>query len=457
MVPESLYQGIIDLPKGSSYETLSNKPGYHRFRDEFFGDFPESGAPNAVCTDVVAPIENEDSCIDLSPNLIDSGSFDPDAPEKFRNRNGDGLNPSEARLMRLRRLNAQLDKQQVCGLGPHKVQLQLTDPDGKDSFCNSNVELCNPDDSSCPNETTREDPPPVQDPWRSVGTVRCKWVASFVSSPKKKKPIKSWKISGATWEYVFNGKGPYHFMNVGESSSRNCLSDKFSSSWSKGGDVTLNVSLVCSNRNREKYECQNTCGCGVEIQGSYTSRVRAHSNSGLMCPPLSGSNNVEALAQDEARLKVNGSTVFNKAVAVQNGNAVSKSISFELGASSENGASGKFGASKTIKDSTGTDSDQLDVFGGTRVQCPVTARLKSKGRVDVEVENRSWGNAQSDTEAWLLYYVAKSNCPGAGWKSGYRTFYSTDYDGYAQDVEAANQFFESRGVDLRISSPSSEN
>ncbi len=191
-------------------------------------------------------------------------------------------------------------------------------------------------------------------------------------------------------------------------------------------------------------------GTPEETQAFYRSDVRARTVEGLTCFPMT--NRTEALAQDEASFTVNGATRFQKATAVQNGNEVSTTIGFTLGAqagTSKDGASANVSASMGVSVTTnhkdGDDTDALNAFGSHSVPTPTTALLQSQGKSKVHVHRRVHGMANVHTDHWLMYYVGTSTCPGAG-PVAYGRVYGHKGTQWTGDKQAANDFFTTRGV-----------
>lgn len=195
--------------------------------------------------------------------------------------------------------------------------------------------------------------------------------------------------------------------------------------------------------------CKTEYESEVEARGMYLSRVDIETAAGTECGE-GKPNSIQAIAQDETLFTVNGSEVFNKAVAISNGTSVDTSLEYSfgvtVGASSEEGLSSNIesfrGYPESISRSTGRDTDLLAARGGASVKAPMTAVLSSKGKMVLNAEHKTADYSQVDGNAWDIWWVGLSSCPGAGVARDYR-FFGSD-EGKKKVRDAARAFFRTR-------------
>ena len=95
------------------------------------------------------------------------------------------------------------------------------------------------------------------------------------------------------------------------------------------------------------------------------------------------------------------------------------------------------------------DDDLLHAFGTRKLTCPATFELVSKGDASLRTEKRTWGDAQSITNHWGIWWIGKSTCPEAGWTEGGQIF-GYPNETRRNDTGRANDFFETRGGSTRF-------
>ncbi len=436
-VTQEAFDTLAALERGDSVHDHSSVPGLPSFIQSFFGQFPDPGAPTAICRNLVTPPRGPAAgCADLDSLEFDNGSYDADAT------------PGALSLL--------ISTNRVCGFGDHPVTLSVQDGSGRTGRCVANVRVCDPEQgAACPSLLCQDAAPPPDAPCNAK--ITCRWVQKVTAVPPS-----DTLIEDSDQALVRNGVGPNHSIHVNYSranESRNCLSSDVEKTSAQAGTAVVNVNLVCLDS--AGHACKPKCTCDVEAQGAYHSEIKVHTELGyVLGVSCFGFSDVNASAQDEAAFDINGGTVFNKAVAVQNGTNASTTVSFGLGAtvgkakegaSSELGAS--FGVSVTSSSNLGDDVDLLNALGGKSVGCTLRAVMESKGKAKIRVSRRSFGYAQAISTHWGIWWIGKSDCPEAGWINGHVGFGDQSDVRTIGDRQAANDFFETSGSDYRIPPP----
>jgi hypothetical protein len=185
------------------------------------------------------------------------------------------------------------------------------------------------------------------------------------------------------------------------------------------GQLIVRIHLLCFSSNDCSIVERPRCADRVDLEGSYEGSVSVRTDAGNAC--RGGGNPIEALAQEESNLQVNGSSVFSKALAVQNGATIRKQVRYEV--STNIGVTGAglaaniqttHGITHEIWSRTGSRRGALRAFGVHQTKTPVTAELTAEGKAELTGEGKANGMATASTEAAALYALGTTNCPGAG-------------------------------------------
>lgn len=185
------------------------------------------------------------------------------------------------------------------------------------------------------------------------------------------------------------------------------------------GQLIVRINLLCFSSTDCRLVERPPCTDRVDLEGSYEGSISVRTDQGDSC--RAGGNPVEALAQEEANLQINGSSVFSKALAVQNGATIRKQVRFEVstnigmtGAGLAANIQTTHGLTHEIWSRTGSRRGVLRAFGVHQTKTPVTGELTAEGKAELTGEARSSGLAAASTEAAALYALGTTNCPGAG-------------------------------------------
>jgi dockerin type I repeat protein len=319
----------------------------------------------------------------------------------------------------------------VCGLGTHRVDLlSIDEEEGGREEGSARLILCSADREAC-----TDDPEPLslftQSPTKPP--ITCRWIMTRDVTPEEKTssmkqtcfedgggihsvrhgfPLVAWG-GGMEIFRTDNGPGPVHYLHTSRTSA-GCSTPPSFLSFVESGEVEVRVSLVCLDADGSK--STETCDATVEVEGMYSSRVEAGTSAGPSCDEAP--NSVDAMSQDETMCKVNGQTLFDKAVAVQNGNEVTTSPSFDTKFGASYGKSGlaanvgiTYGFSSTVTSHTGQATDTLEAFGNAKLNIPVTTHLQAKGRVATSAQNRTSSRTKCQTRVAGIWMVAKTDCP----------------------------------------------
>lgn len=409
-VSQELFDKISELEVGDNIGSIDDV-GMDDYLTEFFEDFPPEGTPNALCQELVFPFDPNSPCHPITAELVDGGSYDPEGQP----------------------VDLAVDKDFVCGAGFHEVNLTATDSDGLTGFCTATVELC---ENNCTVPTV---PPPTQtETWTK--TVRCQWVGrgkSRVLSPAKlQDKYNGWKkedFSGK--KRVLNGEGPFHTIEVEK--AKDFWGWDVSIAETASGDYTEDVRLECYDSDGNVCSTDN-CKTYYIVRGGYHSKVEIETQ---------GSDSaVEASARDSASFNVDGMVLFDKSVLIQNGNAVETSTSTNIGISTS--ISVTSGTETRIKDDTGEDNDELNVFQQKRVdKHDLLTVMASQGKATVDgKESTSKAHARVIGRAYSVVYVGITTCPAkrSRVKGGY--IFGTNNDEKKRALLAkAKAFFETYG------------
>lgn len=425
-VSPELYNSLMD----GNPKAAVGVEGYDALMKEVAWSLPKGGGAAALCQNVTVPAWGEEGCAELWPGLLDGGSSALGAAVEGAP------------------LSLSVEQPVVCGLGAHQVALTAAAGKGASSTCWSTVTICDPEDASCPVVPT---PEPAINVDAGCVPAFCAWVRTWTETPAAATTAQS-----DAQHQIVGGVGPYHRVWLASQGGRSCWADDFiEAPAAQAGQVVMNANVLCWDANGAR--CEADCHSQVETQAVYRASVRAQTSEGLTCFPAA--NRVEANAQDEAAFSVNGNMRFQKAAAVQNGNEVATVIAFTLGGkvgSSAQGASADatigMGVSLTTNHATGNDTDALNAFGSHAVPTPVTALLQSQGKSKVHVHRRVHGLADTRTDHWLMYYAGTSTCPGAG-PVAYGRAYGHTGQSWTGDLEAANDFWQTRGMNAAFDLP----
>jgi hypothetical protein len=334
-------------------------------------------------------------------------------------------------------LSFEVEPRVVCGLGRHAVRFTVTDSDGLSSWATAMVDLCDRTEVDC-NEVVSA--PDSMSPGHEAPSeqVSCVWIATKREFPRgeeafvrgihydeegriteidRRPPI---LVGVDPLEMIgsSNGAGPTHKLQVIRSLPV-CTTPATNLALLGWGRATLRLNLICFSSGDCRIAVQPPCSARTAVEGSYEATLGAITNSGPPCEdPV---NFVEALVQEEAKLEVNGSPIFNKALAVQTGTAINKRITLEVsgrvglntrGLAADVGTT--HGLSHEVWRRTGRRVGVLRAFSSSNYGVPVTADLMAQGKAELIARGTADGKASAATEAYAIYAIGTSNCPGAG-------------------------------------------
>jgi len=197
------------------------------------------------------------------------------------------------------------------------------------------------------------------------------------------------------------GQGPTHHLVVSRSSP-NCRTPQTDIKTSGKGYVYLKLEMVCVYRDGFKI-VEPGCESFADVEGRYHGSATIKTSAGQKC--YGQFNAVEALAQEEAALKVNGDTLFEKSIVLHNGNQIQKQISYQIGTS---GLS--FGRSQTVSGRTGRRPGELKALGGKRVDIPMYALLEGAGKAELFATGAADGQAMASMQSTALFAFGVSSC-----------------------------------------------
>lgn len=415
-----LFDLLSSLGPGASLEDVAGFPGLREFMTTALERAPPPGAPIAIPFHLKAPAAT-DGCYEIEAQKLRGLSRDlgPDAT------------PDEA-------LTFDVEPRVVCGVGRHAVRFTVTDADGLSSWASAMVDLCDVTGGDCNEAVSAPDSarpgqqaPPSQQ-------INCVWIAtrrkfpagrtSFVRGTyydgdgeitgiDQSPPV---RVGADPLEIVAssNGAGPTHKLLVTRSLPI-CTTPMTNLALLGWGRATLRLNLICFSSGDCTVAFNPPCSAKTAIEGSYEATLKAITESGRPCEdPV---NFVEALVQEEAKLEVNGSPIFNKALVVQTGTTVHKRISLEVSGRvglNDRGLAANVGAthglSHEVWNRTGRRVVVLRAFSSSSHGVPVTADLTAQGKAELIAHRTANGMAAVATEAYAIYAVGTSNCPGAG-------------------------------------------
>ena len=418
------------LAPGESVHSLKDVPGYKAFIAGFFGDaLAAGGGVQDQARYTIRAQADRKGCLQFSPDVVELlGNALAVLPE-----------PSGHLVA--------VQPPIVCGLEPQQTLLVFLLDDGTQEVRTGTVLLCDDTTVDCPKEPTVTEETTPQPP--CVTELICKWVVTKSRNPAKatttgEERTWNWKgtvtatadtYTGTTDEGYFasNGEGPWHRLYAHRSWA-NCATPKTAISEVASGEYLANLNVICLTKGGDKCPKAPDCTSTVSTMAFYESKVEVETDAGYC---LTGESPIEALAMDESVFTVNGDQVFNKGVVVENGSAVTTTVSFELGGkvgvSEKEGAAGEVstsvGFSRSVTQDTGKKSDALVCYGTKTVPTPTTLHLQAKGRIDLNANDKSVGHTDVDGQIWGVVYVGVSTCPGAGTVAGFDLFGYTDQHG----------------------------
>jgi hypothetical protein len=212
------------------------------------------------------------------------------------------------------------------------------------------------------------------------------------------------------------GPGPQHLL-VAQRVNPECSTPVTESYQSAYGYITINLNLFCFDRDLTRSQA---CKATGQAEGAYEGVARVHADAGQKCGLFDEPGQVEVVAQEEARLQATGATLFDKAIAVQRGNHITRAVTFSLNAGLGVGSRGaaadvgvSIGHSVHSVDRTGSAEGLLSAFGSARVELPVTVRLEAQGLAGLRASKRANGFAAAATRAASVCLAATASCPCA--------------------------------------------
>ena len=415
-VSAETYDALATLQPGASLFEIQDRPGVQELMEALVARTAPAGAPIAVPFHLTVPYP-EGGCYTIDPAKLKGHTRDvgpeatPDADLVF-----------------------DVEPRAVCGPGAHVVKFQVTDGQGLSSWADSLVSICEPG-RDCKESAID---PAGGLPSFPTESITCAWIESRHVIPRQ--PVRSdrsnryndegwlaavdterpFAIGTDPMEVVLKtaGAGPSHSL-VAMRSSPLCNTPATDLAVLGWGQLIVRINLLCFSASDCRIVERPPCTDRVDLEGSYEGSVSVRTDSGESCRP--GGNPVEALAQEEANLQINGSSVFSKALAVQNGAMIRKQVKFEV--STNIGTTGvglaaniqtTHGLTHEIWSRTGSRRGALRAFGVHQTKSPVTAELTAEGKAELTGEASASGLAGAGTEAAALYALGTTNCPGAG-------------------------------------------
>ena len=418
-VSPDLFEALSSLGPGSSLEGLVDFPGIREFMTEALERAAPPGAPVAIPYSLKAPLP-ADGCYEIDARKLRGLTRDL----------GPGATEDEL-------LSLDVEPRVVCGPGRHTVRFTATDADGLASWATAMVDLCDRADVDCDEVVSAPDSTGPGQPVPSE-QINCVWIATRRESP----PGVSKFVRGTHYDEegriasidrtpsilvgtdpleliaYSNGAGPSHKLHVDRTLPL-CTTPSTNRAILGWGRATLRLNMICFSSGDCRIAVNPPCSARTTVEGSYEATLRAMTESGRPCEdPV---NFVEALVQEEAKLQVNGSTIFDKAIAIQTGTSVTKRITLEVsgriglnnrGLAADVGTT--HGLSHEVWDRTGRRVGVLRAFSSATYGIPVTADLTAAGKSEVIARGTANSIAAAATEAYAVYAIGTSNCPGAG-------------------------------------------
>ncbi|MCZ6793321.1 MAG: hypothetical protein O7J95_06885, partial [Planctomycetota bacterium] len=406
---------LLDLLEGlESGESLLDHldgPGVADLVKRIEGQIPPEGAPVALPRSICVAA-GPDGCHTLDPELLRGRSRDTDRSPR----------PSE--------LSLEIDPPVVCGPGEHIVRVVVRDTSGLESLSSAMVTLCGPEDSKCLEGCSPEEEPEapaVPSPftcfWLWSGRLnpaRRVFHASAVSfgedgRVKSRREGADVHVGGDPMELSMKGigPGPRHHL-VGARYGATCSMPATDYVLQTTGEITLRLNLRCFDRGLAVIP--PPCASWADVEGRYQGFATLATFSREAC--RGRASPVEALAQEECSLYAGGRSLFQKALALQRGNVITREMSLVLGADVgilrrgiAASIQAKRGVSVQVIDRTGRAEGTLRGFAATRETLPLTAQLVAAGRAEIKGSGVSEGSAGAVTEVGALYALGVTTCP----------------------------------------------
>jgi hypothetical protein len=417
-VNAEVFDLLSSLAPGESLVPHANAPGMREYMDQVLALMPPEGTPVAIPHDLVAPT-SANGCYTIDP-------------AKLAGRSGDtGPEPTPSEGLRFA-----VTPETICGFGSHVVAFTVTDANGLSSTAAATVTLCDPAGTDCNEKSS----PPVNSPPASPATrtIYCHWIVDQTRFPTNQirhtrgvhydadgnitrvdtnRRVRAGR-DALEFSATQSGPGPNHVL-IAARFSPGCETPTTDLALFGWGDATLRLNLICTESNDCTIVLNPGCGSRVDVEGSYEGIARIRTEAGATCKDPA--NRIEALAAEETDLQVNGSSLFQKGLAIQSGNRIQKQVSFELAGTLGVGPGWiapevrvSHGVTHEVWQETGGREARLRAFGSRSFEPPVTARLAASGKAEILAEGSANGLAGAATEAAAVYTFGISNCPGAG-------------------------------------------